>query len=144
MAVQTREQGRYLGGRPSYGYRLADAGPHPNKVHASWAAGEPAGASPGDSARGAVDVHPAPAGPFGGADRVLAQLPVLHLVLTGAVGGEGRRPRRTRQGVDARQSASIEEAISYLRENEITLTYDQAAASLRPGEAIKTITTKAS
>jgi hypothetical protein len=34
MATQTREQGRYLGGRPPYGYRLADAGPHPNKVHA--------------------------------------------------------------------------------------------------------------
>ena len=36
MATQTREQGRYLGGRPPYGYRLADAGPHPNKVHAAW------------------------------------------------------------------------------------------------------------
>ena len=36
MAVQTREQGRYLGGRPPFGYRLGDAGPHPNKVHASW------------------------------------------------------------------------------------------------------------
>jgi len=35
MATQTREQGRYLGGRPPYGYRLADAGPHPNKVHAA-------------------------------------------------------------------------------------------------------------
>jgi len=35
MAVQTREQGRYLGGRPPYGYRLADAGPHPNKAHAA-------------------------------------------------------------------------------------------------------------
>ena len=31
MAAQTREQGRYLGGRPPYGYRLADAGPHPNR-----------------------------------------------------------------------------------------------------------------
>jgi hypothetical protein len=31
MAAQTR-QGRYLGGRPPYGYRLADAGPHPNKL----------------------------------------------------------------------------------------------------------------
>jgi len=30
MATQTREQGRYLGGRPPYGYRLGDAGPHPN------------------------------------------------------------------------------------------------------------------
>ena len=36
MAIQTREQGRYLGGRPPYGYKLGDAGPHPNKVHASW------------------------------------------------------------------------------------------------------------
>ena len=34
MAAQTREQGRYLGGRPPYGYRLGDAGPHPNKAHA--------------------------------------------------------------------------------------------------------------
>jgi site-specific DNA recombinase len=36
MAAPTREQGRYLGGRPPYGYRLADAGPHPNKAHAAW------------------------------------------------------------------------------------------------------------
>ena len=36
MATQTWEQGRYLGGRPPYGYRLADAGPHPNKVPAAW------------------------------------------------------------------------------------------------------------
>src|ERR1039457_3210112 len=35
MAAQTR-QGRYLGGRPPYGYRLACAGPHPNKAHAAW------------------------------------------------------------------------------------------------------------
>jgi len=36
MAAQTREQGRYLGGRPPYGYQLGDAGPHPNKAHAAW------------------------------------------------------------------------------------------------------------
>lgn len=36
MTAQTQEQGRYLGGRPPYGYRLADAGPHPNREHASW------------------------------------------------------------------------------------------------------------
>jgi len=36
MATQTREQGRNLGGRPPYGYQLADAGPHPNKAHAAW------------------------------------------------------------------------------------------------------------
>src|ERR1700729_4286927 len=36
MATQTREQGRYLGGAPPYGYLLGDAGPHPNKAHAAW------------------------------------------------------------------------------------------------------------
>ncbi|MFF4599869.1 recombinase family protein [Amycolatopsis sp. NPDC001319] len=36
MHVQSRVQGRFLGGRPPYGYRLADAGPHPNRAHASW------------------------------------------------------------------------------------------------------------
>ena len=36
MATQASEQGRYLGGRPPYGYQLADAGPHPNKAHAAW------------------------------------------------------------------------------------------------------------
>ncbi|WP_198652932.1 recombinase family protein [Actinocorallia populi] len=36
MAAQVRAQGRYQGGRPPYGYRLADAGPHPNRAHAAW------------------------------------------------------------------------------------------------------------
>ncbi len=30
MASQAVTEGRFLGGRPPYGYRLADAGPHPN------------------------------------------------------------------------------------------------------------------
>ncbi|UJW30006.1 recombinase family protein [Saccharothrix sp. AJ9571] len=36
MRAQVRMQGRYLGGRPPYGYRLVDAGPHPNRTHAAW------------------------------------------------------------------------------------------------------------
>jgi DNA invertase Pin-like site-specific DNA recombinase len=36
MRAQAREQGRYLGGRPPYGYRLVDAGPHPSRAHARW------------------------------------------------------------------------------------------------------------
>ena len=36
MRAQVREQGRYLGGRPPYGYQLVDAGPHPNRAHAEW------------------------------------------------------------------------------------------------------------
>jgi len=36
MIAQVRLQGRHLGGRPPYGYRLVDAGPHPNGQHAAW------------------------------------------------------------------------------------------------------------
>lgn len=36
MRAQTVEQGRFLGGRPPYGYRLVDAGPHPNRADAAW------------------------------------------------------------------------------------------------------------
>jgi DNA invertase Pin-like site-specific DNA recombinase len=36
MRAQTCVQGRFLGGRPPYGYRLIDAGPHPNRAHARW------------------------------------------------------------------------------------------------------------
>ena len=35
MASQTLHQGRFLGGRPPYGYRLVVAGPHPNPRKAS-------------------------------------------------------------------------------------------------------------
>jgi site-specific DNA recombinase len=36
MRAQARLQGRHLGGRPPYGYRLVDAGPHPNTAQARW------------------------------------------------------------------------------------------------------------
>jgi site-specific DNA recombinase len=35
MAAQTALEGRFLGGRPPYGYQLADAGPHPNPAKAA-------------------------------------------------------------------------------------------------------------
>lgn len=35
MSAQASLQGRFLGGRPPYGYRLADAGPHPNPQKAT-------------------------------------------------------------------------------------------------------------
>ena len=36
MSAQVRTQGRWVGGRVPYGYRLVDAGPHPNKADARW------------------------------------------------------------------------------------------------------------
>ena len=35
MAAQAQVEGRYLGGRPPYGYLLIDAGPHPNPARNS-------------------------------------------------------------------------------------------------------------
>ncbi len=35
MSSQAQLEGRFLGGRPPYGYRIADAGPHPNPAKAA-------------------------------------------------------------------------------------------------------------
>ena len=35
MAAQAAVEGRFLGGRPPYGYRIADAGPHPHPAKAA-------------------------------------------------------------------------------------------------------------
>jgi hypothetical protein len=78
-------------------------------------------------------------------DRILPRLPALYLLLTGTEPAAGRR-RRTRRGADARPQVGPEEAIGYLREHGITLTWDPAAGTLHAGtpEAVKAITGKAS
>ncbi|HEX3955625.1 MAG TPA: recombinase family protein [Trebonia sp.] len=35
MSAQAKDEGRFLGGRPPYGYVIADAGPHPNPAKAA-------------------------------------------------------------------------------------------------------------
>jgi site-specific DNA recombinase len=60
-------------------------------------------------------------------DRIMAQLPALHLLLTGPAGVTRRR--RTRRGTDVRCPAA-EDVICFLRQQQITLTYDPAAGTL--------------
>jgi site-specific DNA recombinase len=78
-------------------------------------------------------------------DRILPHLAALHMLLAEAPPAEGRR-RRTRRGVDVRHQVSAKEVIGYLRERQITLTYDPAAGTLHAGtgEAVTTVTLKAS
>jgi site-specific DNA recombinase len=75
-------------------------------------------------------------------DKLLPHLPALHLLLTTPV---MRARRRTRAGTDVRDTASPGKVIAYLREHEITITWNPAAAALqaRATETAKTVTVKA-
>jgi site-specific DNA recombinase len=75
-------------------------------------------------------------------DKLLPHLPALHLLLTTPA---VRARRRTRAGTDVSATASPGEVIGYLREHEITLTWNPAAAALlaRDTETAKTVTVKA-
>ena len=116
------------------------------RMESAWSNGKPAyrcrhghtSAAPPDPGR--------PKNAYVREDRILPRLPALHLLLTGRSLPPAAR-RRTRRGADARPpAASPEDVIGYLREHQITLTYDPAAGTLQAGtaEATKTITRKAS
>jgi hypothetical protein len=66
-------------------------------------------------------------------DRILPHLPALHLQLTEPAAPQRRR--RTRSGADVRYQASPEDVIEYLRERQVTLTYDPASGTLDAGTA---------
>jgi hypothetical protein len=74
-------------------------------------------------------------------DKLLPHLPALHLLLTTPA---VRARRRTRAGTDVRSAVSPGEVIYYLCEQEMTLTWDPAAAALqtRSTETAKTVTVK--
>jgi site-specific DNA recombinase len=76
-------------------------------------------------------------------DKLLPHLPALHLLLTTPA---VRARRRTRAGADVTTALSPAEVIGYLREQEITLTWNPGTAALqaRGTETAKTITVKAS
>ena len=75
-------------------------------------------------------------------DKLLPHLPALHLLLTSPA---VRARRRTRAGADVRSTVSPAEVIGYLREHEITLTWNPAAAALqaRATQTAKTVTVTA-
>jgi len=76
-------------------------------------------------------------------DKLLPHRPALHLLLTNPA---ARARRRTRAGTDVRATASAGEVIGYLREHEIALSWNPAAASLpaRGAQTAETVTVKAS
>jgi site-specific DNA recombinase len=63
-------------------------------------------------------------------DCLLPHLPALHHLLAGTQTGHRTR-RRTRGGTDLETTASPEEVIGWLREHEITLTWDPATSALQ-------------
>jgi site-specific DNA recombinase len=76
-------------------------------------------------------------------DKLLSHMPALHLLLTSPA---TRARRRTRAGADARSTMSPSEVVGYLREHEITLTWNPGATALqaRATQTAKTVTVKAS
>jgi hypothetical protein len=74
-------------------------------------------------------------------DKLLPHLPALHLLLTSPA---TRARRRTRGGSDVRAAVNPGEVIGYLREHEITLTWNPAAATVQAPAAQtgKTVTVK--
>ncbi len=70
MAAQAEIEGRFLGGRPPYGYMLVDVGPHPNPAKGGGRQAAPcARPRPEYSARGAADLRRVPRGPWPQGDR---------------------------------------------------------------------------
>jgi hypothetical protein len=61
-------------------------------------------------------------------DRILPHLAALRLLLTEPIADTRRR--RTRRGTDVRYQTA-EDVIGYLREQQLTLTYDPATRTLR-------------
>jgi site-specific DNA recombinase len=115
------------------------------RMESAWSNGKPAYRCPHGHTTAAPPDPEQPKNTYVREDRILAHLPALHLLLKEPPAAEGRR-RRTRRGIDARHQASVEDVISYLREQQISITYDRATGTLHTATAgaATTVTLKAS
>ena len=132
-------------------YRLAGllkCGACGRRMESAWSNGKPAYRCRHGRTTASAPDPGRPKNAYVREDRILPHLPALHVLLTGAGDSEddGPRRRRTRRGINSRCRASPGAVIAYLREQEISLTYDPAAGTLhaRTGDAATTITLRAS
>jgi hypothetical protein len=111
------------------------------RMESAWSNGKPAyRCRPGRTSATAPDPSH-PGNTYVREDKLLAYLPALHLLLTTPA---VRARRRTRAGADVTGTASPGEVIAYLREHEIALIWDPAAATVqaRAAQTAKTVTLK--
>ncbi len=141
------DPGPPAGGRRYLLAGLLTCGTCGRRMESAWSNGKPAYRCR-HSHTSAVSPDPArPKNAYVREDKILPQLPALHSQLTRAQStGAGRSPRsrrRTRRGTDVIATADAADIIGYLREHRVTLTWDQAAATLRAG-TLQAITIQAS
>lgn len=115
------------------------------RMESSWSNGEAAYRCRHGHTSAAVPGPGHPKNAYIREDRARPHLPALHLLLTRAEPSPARR-RRTRRGVDVRSALSPQDAVRFLRENEVVLVYDQTTGTLQAGTSgvAKTISGKAS
>ena len=113
------------------------------RMESAWSNGNPAYRCRHGHTSAAMPDPGRPKNAYVREDLIVPHLPALHLLLTEPAGGQRRR--RTRCGIDVRYQAA-EDAISYLREQQIILILDPASGTLHAGtgETTQTITLKTS
>jgi site-specific DNA recombinase len=132
-----RERRYLLGG-------LLTCGACGRRMESAWSNGKPAYRCRHGHTTATAPSPARPKNAYVREDLIVPHLPALHLLLTEPAGSHYRR--RTRRGIDVRHHAAAEDVAGYLREQQITLTYDPAAGTLRAGTgaAVRTVTLKAS
>ncbi len=116
---------------------MLTCGTRGRRMESAWSNGKPAYRCRHGHTSAARPAPDRPKNAYVREDKILAQLPAVHSQLTRPrrrdAGPATRSRRRTRQGTDVNAPANVADVIGYLREHRVTLTWDQAAATLRAG-----------